>query len=263
MPRSPNLTTLEHECQLQLLRKLTAEADEAEFERERASIKLAIQRGDSSPSKAGRHLILLCPVLNMDAPTKRPKDPRNHQFWREPLAWLLRESPGLLGETSNFLSVQSALESGGPGDSVASSDEHHDALIDRLDHVARARDLGRTWQLLSREEQFVLLVYYEPRSTWPIGCEAHLGAELASVALAFSGDRKALLDACSHASTATAQRLIEDAKTNARALLEQAHEAWDVARRASFGWRTSQAAPVVQARMNDFEARLFGEEASP
>lgn len=170
----------------------------------------------------------------------RPYDPKKNSYWYESLAWLLREAPGLLGETSNMGGFISALESGGPGQTVANSDDHHEAILRRIglwfddddrrpkvNVVARFRALRQRFASISKRSQLVLLVYYEPRCRWPSGCAGNLGEELASVALAFVDDRSALLDACSFAESPGSSDIIEAARTQARDLVRAAHEEWN------------------------------------
>lgn len=175
----------------------------------------------------------------------RPYDPKKNSYWYESLAWLLREAPGLLGETSNMGGFISALESGGPGQTVASSDDHHEAILRRIglwpddddrrakvNIVARFRALNQRFASMSKQSQLVSLVYYEPRCGWPSGCAANLGEEFASVALAFADDRNALLDACSFAESAGSSDIIEAARAQARDLIKAAHEEWNETRSA-------------------------------
>lgn len=169
----------------------------------------------------------------------KPYDPKTNSYWYESLAWLIREAPGLLGETSSIGGFISALESGGPGQSVASSDDHHEALLRRIglwwdddekprpNIVARFRTLKAQFARLTKQSQLILSVYYEPRCRWPSGCEANLGEELASVSLAFAVDRAQLLDACSFAESAGSKAVIEASKEQAKALIRAAHEEWN------------------------------------
>jgi len=164
--------------------------------------------------------------------TPRPKiDPRKRTYWYESLAWLIREAPGLLGEQSNMGAVISALTSGGPGQSVASSGGHDDFMDQRIEHVTRVRELSKAFDQLHRETQLVLLVYYEPRNQWPAGCASELGVELASVAIAFAEDRARLLDACSFSSKEENKGIIATAKEHAAKLIAEAHNSWTDVRR--------------------------------
>lgn len=172
--------------------------------------------------------------------TDKPYDPTKNAYWFESLAWLIREAPGLLGETSNVGGFLSAIESGGPGATVASSEDHHEAILRRiglwpddddprppkLNVVERHRELTRLFKCLSRGSQRVLTAYYEPRARWPEGMATHVGEALASVALAFTGDRPALLHACSGASLSGSREIITEAKNQAQELIREAHEEW-------------------------------------
>ena len=117
------------------------------------------------------------------------------------LIFLIEEVPGLLGERSNYSSFLSACLSGGPGQAVPSSDEHHKFQIDHMKWVGEARRLLRVWQCLDRHTQIVLTAYYTPRGDWPEGYADQIGPDLASVALAFppDGDSKRLQDVCERA----------------------------------------------------------------
>jgi hypothetical protein len=102
----------------------------------------------------------------MESPTPaKPTRPRTYSYLD--LEFLLQEAPSLLGERSHMGGFISALSSGGPGQSVASSDDHHDHQIDRLKWVSKARRLLQVWQCLDRHTQIVLSAYYTPRVRWP------------------------------------------------------------------------------------------------
>lgn len=160
-------------------------------------------------------------------------------YWYESIAWLIREAPSILGERSIQGAVESALRSGGPGHSVASSSDHHDHLIEKLrldcppgqsNEVAKWRTLNAIWMELPPTSCFVLDAYYTPRVCWPSGFDAFIGTELASVALAFppDGDAAALREACTHDSKN--KKLILRARERAATLIREAHEDWDAAR---------------------------------
>lgn len=168
----------------------------------------------------------------MESPTT-PKPARRKTYAYLDLEFLLQEAPGLLGERSNMGGFISALSSGGPGQSVASSDDHHEHQINRLEWVGKARRLLRTWQCLDRHTQVVLTAYYTPRVRWPQGYAALIGDDLASVALAFppDGDGHALSEACRHATKKAHEQLIRRAKQEAQEHVQNAHEEWDRIRR--------------------------------
>jgi len=66
-------------------------------------------------------------------PTLRKPKPKAYGYLD--LEFLLQEAPDLLGERSNMGGFLSALSSGRPGHSVASSEEHHDHQINHLEWV--------------------------------------------------------------------------------------------------------------------------------
>lgn len=164
-------------------------------------------------------------------------------YWDAELAWLLKDAPSLLGERSTQGAVESALRSGGPGHSVASSDEHHGHLIDRLrldeaiGPVARYRSLQKAWVQLERISQRVLCAYYSDRVIWPQGFEAFIGRELASVAMAFppNGDGSALREATLRANQN--EDLILRARRESFERVSNAHEDWRECNRLKMcGW---------------------------
>ena len=167
----------------------------------------------------------------------RPSKSTHKTYAYLDLEFLIQEAPSIFGERSNMGGVVSALTSGGAGMSVASSDEHHAHLIEKLrldkgalNPVAKWRALNATWLTLLPTSRLVLEVYYTPRVCWPQGFDSCMGEELASVALAFppDGDQTALREACLHA--AKHEDLILKARERATILIREAHEDWDAAR---------------------------------
>ena len=172
------------------------------------------------------------------------------------IAWYLTEAPAHLGESSSHGSSVAAIEHGGGRGTIHSSDPYHARLIDRLQHVGRARRCDQTWQRLDSYTQLVLLGRYHARTQWPLGAEAFLGGELVGVALATAEvdstwNRPKLLDACTSAANAKSKALILAARERALRDLAQAHELW------SLIWRSIPLAPTdAQRRLTRFEEAL-------
>ena len=145
------------------------------------------------------------------------------------MEWLLCEAPALLGQRSGHGAVIAALERGPGG--ASSTDAAWDAVERARPHEGRVRRLSAAWALLGPEERRLLAVHYDGPACRAVGVAAQLG-ELARVALALCGDRRALERACGHpAGTGSAGRIAEARKLAERAL-RHAHRAWSSARSA-------------------------------
>lgn len=148
------------------------------------------------------------------------------------LIFLIQEAPSILGERSTLGGTISALESGGAGHSVASSDEHHEHILHRLEKITKIRRLLPVWRALTHGSQMILDVYYTPRVRWDHGMEAFVGPELASVALAFYPDPDLLREACKEPTRPAHTKTINDQalrhfraeKRNAQRILREARE---------------------------------------
>ncbi len=185
----------------------------------------------------------------------RPSKSTHKTYAYLDLEFLLQEAPSILGERSNMGGFISALTSGGPGMSVASSDEHHDHLIERLkldtpgqNLVQKYRALQTIWVTLEAHSKHVLVAYYTPRVRWPLGFEAFIGPELSSVALTFppDGNARALREACLDA--ANHEALILRARNEALDHIREAHADWDDARRI-----VSPPKPLPQSVRNSLD----------
>lgn len=146
------------------------------------------------------------------------------------LEWLLTVAPSLLGLRSTHGGIVAALEGGGAGAFDSSAAE---AQVERArPHVARARRLGAVWAELDVPTRRVLTTHYTPRSGWPPGVTAMLGA-FASVAMAMTTDRARLEVACCHGALASNQSLIRRERGRAERAVNRAHRAWRDAKDAS------------------------------
>lgn len=146
------------------------------------------------------------------------------------LEWLICQAPSLLGLRSTHGGIVAALEGGGSGAFDSSAAE---AQVERaLPHVARARRLGAVWATLDTPTRKLLELHYTPKSSWPPGVTAMLGA-FTSVAMAMTTDRAKLELACCHGALAANQAVIRRERGRAKRAVNRAHRAWQAAKDAS------------------------------
>jgi hypothetical protein len=146
------------------------------------------------------------------------------------LEWLLCVCPAMLGQRSTHGAFTARLEGGGSGAFDSSAAE---ALVERArPHVARARRLSAVWAQLDALTREVLVTHYTPRSGWPPGVVAMLGA-LAAVAMSMTRDRARLELACCHGALAANQAVIRRERGRAERAIHRAHRAWRDAKDAS------------------------------
>jgi hypothetical protein len=147
--------------------------------------------------------------------------------------FLLNEAPALLGERSGQGATQAAIERGkAGGHTIANNGPYHDAAINALGDVRRARRLDEVWHRLTPDTQRILRARYLKRSHWPTGCLVFLTCELVGVAMLLADDRKALERACQSAAKDQSAKLIQRSRKRAETAVVRAHDAWDGAKKA-------------------------------
>lgn len=154
------------------------------------------------------------------------------------LDWLLCVMPALMGEGSGHGAILAALERGqalGGGSSGSAGAE--EAVERARPHVERSRRLLAVWGRLEVQHRRVLEAhYYQPRSQWRHGVQAHLG-ELAGACKHLAPLWSSLELACSNAAqTGNAARIQRELDRAYRAVAA-AHRAWrDAKRDAVSNW---------------------------
>ncbi len=199
------------------------------------------------------------------------------------LDWYLNDAPTLLGVRSAHGALVSAIERGGPSNYV-SDEPYHAQAIGAVGSVKLARDLEAAWRRLGPSTRALLRAHYERRRYFELGVEAHLGT-LAKAALHLAAEeyvevetsgrvldyvfdplhgddemrvidgsitrrvsmRLYLLEACTSSTIPASKTLIETYRTRAQEALEDAHRAWDSARK-------EQAKAWAKARQSTVEA---------